>query len=327
MKSFTTNGNQKQERNNQVSFVRSHLILLESRKKWGILYSLATVSGLFFIPGVLEMMWSGASVLTIFQKVIPLPAISFLITVGMYVLNDLVDADLDRANGKKRPISSGLVSKKQTLVFIILTNSLALLLSIITLNPVSILIVSLMLVLGISYSDPKVALMKRFVTKTIAISIYYALCALLGVTSSYSLDLAIGNPVILVNSLLMLSIMIFISSTLNDLGDVEGDRGAGRRTIPIVIGGDNTIKLSMILAICMLPITWTLYTLTVATGNHGSIIAPASTSLFALLVASKMSNMRKGLHDMESMRRHHKRLFPLHLILQSNLVVGALIML
>jgi geranylgeranylglycerol-phosphate geranylgeranyltransferase len=327
MMSFTTSGDQKQERSNQVSFIRSQLVLLESRKKWGILYSLATVSGLFFMPGVLGIMWSGADILTIFQKVMPLPAISFLITVGMFVLNDLVDADLDRANGKKRPIPSGLVSKRQTWAFITLTNGLALLLSIITFSPISIMIVAFMLVLGILYSAPRIALMKRFVTKTVTIAIYYSLCAMLGITSIYGLDLAIDNPVILIHSLSMLSIMIFISSTLNDLGDVEGDRAAGRRTIPIVIGKDNTIKLSMILAICMVPVTWALYALTMVTGNHGSILTPASTSLFALVVAFKMSKMRKGLHDMESMRRHHKKLFPLNIILQSNLVIGGLIML
>ena len=325
--SFTTNGNQKKERIGHTSFVRSQLVLLESRKKWGILYSLATVSGLFFMPGVLGTMCLGTDILAIFQKVMPLPAISFLVTVGMFVLNDLADADLDRANGKKRPIPSGLVSKRQTWTFIMLTNGLALLLSIMTLNPISILIVGLMLLLGILYSAPRIALMKRFVIKTITIAIYYSLCALLGITSIYSLDLAIGNPIILIHSLSMLSIMIFISSTLNDLGDVEGDRAAGRRTIPIVIGKGNTIKLSMVLAICMLPVTWGLYVLAMAAGNNGSLVTPVLTSLFALVVTSKMSNMRKGLHDMESMRRHHKKLFPLNVVLQSNLVVGGLIML
>jgi 4-hydroxybenzoate polyprenyltransferase len=137
----------------------------------------------------------------------------------------------------------------------------------------------------------------------------------------------LDNPAILAHSLSMLSIMIFISSTLNDLGDVEGDRAAGRRTIPIVIGKGNTIKLSMILAICMLPTSWALYALAMTTGNNGSLVTPALTSLFALVITLRMSNMRKGLHDMESMRRHHKKLFPLNLILQSNLVIGGLIML
>ncbi|MGI0047938.1 MAG: UbiA family prenyltransferase, partial [Nitrososphaera sp.] len=131
----------------------------------------------------------------------------------------------------------------------------------------------------------------------------------------------------LVHGLSMLAIMIFISSTLNDLGDVSGDKAAGRRTVPIVIGEDNTIKLSMILALCMLPVTWALYGLALAAGDHGSIATAALTSLFALIVASKMAKMRQGLHDMESMRRHHKKLFPLNLVLQSSLVAGGLFVL
>lgn len=322
---FTANGKQKQEsRTNQASFVSSQWILLQSRKKWGILYSLATVSGLFFIPGALGAMGSEVGILTILQKAMPLPAISFLITVGMFVLNDLVDSDLDRANGKKRPIPSGQVSKRQTWTFIVSTNGAALLLAVFTFNPVSVLIVALMLAIGVMYSAPKIALMKRFVLKTVTIAIYYCLCALLGATS-YGVDLVANNPVVLAHALSMLAIMIFISSTLNDLGDVQGDRAAGRRTVPIVIGKESTIKLSMILAASMLPATWALFALAGFLGDHGSIITAATTSIFALAVASKMAAMRKGLHDMESMRRHHKKLFPLNLVLQSNLVAGGAI--
>jgi geranylgeranylglycerol-phosphate geranylgeranyltransferase len=325
MMSFTSNGNQQEVRSKQTSFAKSQWVLFQSRKKWGILYSLATVTGLFFMPGVLNAVGSEAGMLAIFLKALPLPAISFLITVGMFVLNDLVDADLDRANGKNRPIPSGLVSKRQAGIFIISTNVVALLLSVITFNPISILTVALMLAIGIMYSAPKIALMKRFVAKTVTIAIYYCLCAMLGITS-YGLDLVLDNPVILIHTLSMLAIMIFISSTLNDLGDVDGDRAAGRRTVPIVIGKDNTIKLSMILAICMLPVTWTLYGLA-AEGDHGIIVTAVLSSLFAVIVASKMAAMRRGLQDMKSMRKHHKKLFPLNLVLQLNLVVGGLVLL
>jgi geranylgeranylglycerol-phosphate geranylgeranyltransferase len=292
-----------------------------------MLYSFATVAGLLFIPGVLSAIWSETEILNIVQKAILLPLISLLLTVGMYILNDLVDADLDKANGKKRPISSGLVSKRQAWIFIVSTNGMALLLSVITLNPISILFVLLMLAIGIMYSAPRIALMNRFVIKTVTIATYYCLCALLGVASNYGLDLAIENPATLIHSLLMLAIMIFISSTLNDLGDVDGDKAAGRRTVPIVIGKASTIRLAILLAACMIPLTWSMYLLTLVLGAHGSIITAVLTSLFAFYVTSRMAMMRKGLHDMESMRKHHKKLFPLHMILQSNLVIGGIILL
>ena len=36
-----------------------------------------------------------------------------------------------------------------------------------------------------------------------------------------------------------LALMVFVTSPLNDLGDIEGDKASGRRTIPIVIGRDH----------------------------------------------------------------------------------------
>jgi geranylgeranylglycerol-phosphate geranylgeranyltransferase len=288
---------------------------------------MATVTGLFFIPGMLGVISTEADILLIVQKTLPLPVISFLITVGMYILNDLLDADLDRANGKKRPIPSGLVSKRQAWTFIIATNATALILSIITFNPTAGLIVSAMLIIGIMYSAPKIALMKRFLIKTITIAIYYCLCALLGATS-YGTDMVMNNPVILAHGLSMLAIMIFISSTLNDLGDVAGDRAAGRRTVPIVIGEGNTIKLCMILAISMLPLTWLFYGLATAVADdRGNLIMAITASLFSVLLASKMAAMGKSQQDMESMRRHHKKLFPLNLVLQSNVAMGGVIVL
>jgi geranylgeranylglycerol-phosphate geranylgeranyltransferase len=328
MISFTTNGNRKQEVKDQsregTSFVKSQLLLFQSRSKWGMLYSLATATGLFFVPGVLRAMMSESSFWMVLQNTMLLPLISLLVTVGMFVLNDLVDADLDKVNGKKRPIPSGMVSKRRAWTFILSTNGMALLLSIVTFNLISILIVSLMLVIGISYSAPKIALMKRFVVKTVTIAVYYCLCSLLGMTSIYGLGLVTNNPFTLIHSLSMLAIMIFISSTLNDLGDVDGDRAADRRTVPIVIGKGNTIKLSMVLAAAMLPITWALYSLALLAGDRGSMVTGLLTSVFALFVASKMAAMRRGLLDTESMRRHHKKLFPLNIVLQSSLVVAGL---
>jgi geranylgeranylglycerol-phosphate geranylgeranyltransferase len=273
----------------QVSFARSQLILFQSRKKWGALYSLATVAGLFCMPGMLSAIGAETDLLAFLQRAVPLPLISLLVAVGMYILNDLVDADLDRTNGKKRPIPSGLVSKRQAWGFILLTNGIAVALALITFNTVTMIIVAPMLTIGIMYSAPKIALMNRFVVKTLSISVFYMLCALLGITSVYGGDLAYGNLIVPIHAMAMLGIMIFISSTLNDLGDVDGDRAAGRRTIPIVLGGKNTIKMMMGLA-------------------------------------ASMANMKRGLEsaNMEYMRKQHKKLFPLHMVLQASTAIGAL---
>jgi geranylgeranylglycerol-phosphate geranylgeranyltransferase len=310
-----------QEKETAASFLRSQLVLFQSRKKWGILYSLATVAGLFCVAGMMGAMTIETEMPKLMQKIIPLPLVSLLIATGMYVLNDLVDADLDKANGKKRPIPSGQVSKKQAWSFILWTNLLAVALSIATLNTTSTLLVIPMLVIGILYSAPRIALADRFVIKTISIALFYMLCALLGITSAYGLDLAASNPIVPLHAMFMLGITIFISSVFNDLGDVEGDSAAGRRTIPIVIGRINTVKMAMILACGMAATSWIIY----ATGGI-SLITVILTSNFAALVTVRMTKTLKGLDDMEFMRKQHKKMFPLHMVLQSSLVIGTVLL-
>ena len=281
---------------------------------------MATLAGLFCVSGMINVIAQAES-LIIIQKIVPLPIISLLISIGMYTLNDLVDADLDKLNGKKRPIPSGLVSRSQAWGFIVWTNGLAILLSIITLNIISMILVVPMLIIGILYSTPKIALSDRFVIKTLSIAIFYILCAILGFTSTYGLNVAIANPGGLTYVAIMLGTMIFISSVFNDLGDVSGDRAAGRHTIPITIGQTKTIKMSMVLSTAMAIASGTVYLL----GGIGLATA-LLVCLFSSFVTTKMAKTVKGFNDAEFMRKQHKKLFPLHLVLQSCLVAGTLLL-
>lgn len=305
--------------------MRSQLVLFQSRKKFAFLYCLATVTGLFCLPGVLDALASPSpNFLAIMQLTVPLPMASLLVTAGTYVMNDLVDADLDRVNGKKRPIPSGLVSKRQAWTFVALAFGAALLLTLATFSPISMIIVTLMLGISVTYSLPPVVLMKRFIVKTSSIAFFYILCALLGMTSAFNLDLAMDNPALITSVLLTLALMVFISSTLNDMGDVDGDRAAGRRTIPIVVGKENTIKLTMILAVGVLAITWGFYIPALIAG-HSSPVTAATTTAIASIVLMTLGRLRKGFQNAEIMRSQHKKLFPLQMIIHPSLITGVAI--
>lgn len=307
----------------QVSFVRSQLILFQSRKKFGLLYSLATVAGLFCIPGVFGVMGAETSLLSYVQQVVPLPLISLLVATGMYILNDLVDVELDRANGKKRPIPSGLVSKNQAWSFIILTNASAIALAVVTFNPVSMALIEPMLAIGIMYSAPKIALMNRFVIKNASIAVFYMMCVLLGMTSFYGAGMVKDNPMIAIHAMSTFGIMIFVGSIVNDLGDIKGDKAEGRRTIPIVMGGENTVKMLMVLLIGMSAVSWTIYALV----DGASISTSVAISVITFLALFRMTKMKEGLatRDADYMRKQHKKWFPLHMVMQSSFVIGALL--
>ena len=308
-----------------IPFVKSQIVLLQSRKKFAFLYCLATITGLFCLPGVFGALSSPSpNLLAIVQMTLPLPLASLLITAGTYIMNDLVDADLDRANGKKRPIPSGQVSKRQAWTFVTLAFGAAMLLTTVTFNPLSLVIVSLMLVIGATYSLPPIALMKRFIVKTASIAVFYILCALLGMTSAFNFDLMRDSPLLVGSVLLTLALMVFISSTLNDMGDVDGDKAAGRRTIPIVIGSESTIKLTMMLASGVLGVTWTFFGISLIT-DQSSPVTAVTTTIIASVVLMTLARMRKTLQDAELMRSQHKKLFPLQMTVHPSLITGVVI--
>jgi geranylgeranylglycerol-phosphate geranylgeranyltransferase len=323
-----------EERNRTLAF--SQLVLLQSRRRWGIMYTLATVSG-FFVPigGFFTSIedHGGNSLLMIALKSASLFVATFLIITGMYVLNDLVDADLDRSSGKKRPISSGEVSKAQARIFVITTNTAGIIFALITFNLSNIIIALIIIGIGLMYSAPKICLKDRFVIKTVAIAATSMLCLMLGgsyafnnsmIHHDYNYNIGALNSSILVctYAALMSGSIIFITSLLNDLGDVEGDRAFGRRTIPVVIGKKNTVMLAIIIAAIMIFISWVSFYLL---PNKIGLINPILVSLVTSIAAIKMAKILKHLHDDNFIRQQHKKSMQWHLMLQSALIVGALL--
>src|SRR5918996_5513154 len=173
-----------------VSLLRSQIVLFNSRKKWGLLFALATISGMFCLPSVINQLQNGMmgafDAWTALLINLALPLSTLLIITGMYILNDLFDADLDRINGKtNRPIPSGRVSKRQAVVFVISMNVIGLSVPIFSDNTLGIMLASTIALIGIMYSLPKISLKDKFVIKTCAIAVAMACSLLLG-ASMYS---------------------------------------------------------------------------------------------------------------------------------------------
>jgi geranylgeranylglycerol-phosphate geranylgeranyltransferase len=329
------------EHGNRASFALSQLLLLKSRKKWGIMYMLATVSGLLLpIGGVFSSIEDHpvSSFISILPLYLPLLAATFLIITGMYVLNDLVDADLDKSSGKKRPIPSGQVTKAQALIFVIMSNAIGIILAIITFNLPSIIFALTIIGIGLMYSAPKICLKDRFLLKTVSIAAASMLCLMLGSSYAFNNSYAVihhdynfyynivgafNSPILVcAYAALMSGSIIFITSLLNDLGDVQGDRAFGRRTIPVVIGKKNTVIVTIIIGAAMIIISWIAFYL--LPSNIG-LVSPILVSLVGSLAITKMANLLKHLNDYEFIRKQHKKSISWHLILQSALVVGALL--
>ena len=288
--------------------------------------------------------------MTIFVLNMLLPISTLLIITGMYVLNDLFDADLDRINGKTdRPIPSGKVSKRQALVFVVLMNFIGLAVPILANNLAGVLLASIIALIGILYSLPKISLKDKFIIKTCAIAIAMACSLLLGASvylhsdnMVYKLYWGTGGHVesqILypIFSGLILALMVFVTSPLNDLGDIKGDKEAGRRTIPIVLGRKNTIRLSLFITFGIAFSSWVLYA-TLLSSDVGDLIGlidgisfsaialPILVSGTCLLIIIHLLHVAGRIEDQNFIRRSvSKKSMPLHLLLQLSLVIGCLL--
>lgn len=307
-----------------LALVRSQLTLFNYRKRWGMIYALATLAGMFTIPGTFASFTNSPQILSqTMASLITLPLSSLFIIIGMYVFNDLIDSDLDKANGKKRPIPSGEVSKLQAWIFIIGTNSLGVALSLVTSNVFSLLISLSLVSIGIMYSAPRIAFKDKFLVKTISIAVAMMLCISLGSSSYWNLNSANGSyfnslGIQILYPAIMLAIMVFITSPFNDVADVIGDKRAGRKTIPIVIGSENTVKLAITLAGTMIAISWILYFV-----SNTGWMNPLLVNLVSILTIYNMSKTLKNLSNKEYVRKQHKKSMPLHLLLQLALAIGA----
>jgi len=121
----------------------------------------------------------------------------------------------------------------------------------------------------------------------------------------------------------MSAIMIFVGSTINDLGDIKGDKASGRRTIPIVLGGKNSVKMLIILLATMPIISWLLYSSFAEQGSIHSMITPIAVTVVSTLAILRMANIHRVFDDMKLMREQHKKWFPLYMALQLGMVIGS----
>ena len=163
---------------------------------------------------------------------------SFFVTLSIYTLNKVTDREEDKINAPER---SKIANSPITLPVAIFAYAAALIIGGIE-KLVFILILLIPLLSGIFYSIKifSIRLKDIFLMKNLIIA-----------TSCTAVAIA---PFFYSNDILVLFLVsyfffvkIFINTIIFDLRDVEGDRKANVRTIPVVVGVKNTRKILLLL--------------------------------------------------------------------------------
>ena len=246
--------------------------------------------------------------------IIPLvlaPLSTFLIALGVYILNDLFDSSVDEIN---RPELKAILrpQRRDTFGLVVGLMSAGILIGY-ALGHLTLLISIAEVSVGALYSIRPFSLKDRFIVKTVSIGGGGVLANFFGGAAGGIID-----PSLVFCSVMFLT-FIFVTSPLNDLADYPGDLEGRRKTIPIVIGPENTIRLAMILSV--VPFIAAVVFFQYVQLNMFSIIILFAVSVRALQLIWPMRNSNG---DLTVVKKNHRKMIVLHFILQGAIGLGVL---
>jgi geranylgeranylglycerol-phosphate geranylgeranyltransferase len=278
--------------------------LARSRLSRASVYTAATISGVLVSS-------SGHPKISV---LILAPVATFLVFLSMYVLNDLFDYEADKINAPDRPIASQRVSRREAFAFVLLLDSSGLGLAFLF-GWFSFAMLSVATFLGIFYSMRPFHFKDRFIVKTLTIGASGMAASVFGGEASGVINAT------LIFSAAMFLVFLFATSPINDLADSAGDKAQKRRTIPLVIGPQRTVELSI--AASITPLIGALVLFPFLRMSYLSIVLLTLLAARALQLLVPLLNHGS---DARVVRKNHKQMVLLHFVLQGALACGTLVL-
>jgi|FaiFalDrversion3_1042247.scaffolds.fasta_scaffold07137_1 4-hydroxybenzoate polyprenyltransferase len=184
--------------------------------------------------------------LTDVRTLLLLGSFFLLATAFLNSYNNLMDARADALTKDRFPIPLGLVTLREGLLFsIILFIAAAIIaLPLYNINNLSGYVAYINLFLAFLYSAPKIRL-KRFPFVKGSILVAHTL-----LIPFFMANLILGhNPTERLTLVIPLFLIGIGTHTIQDIGDIQGDKVMGDKTIPIILGVKNSVALSLLMVV------------------------------------------------------------------------------
>jgi geranylgeranylglycerol-phosphate geranylgeranyltransferase len=250
---------------------------------------------------------------------------SYFLGLATYVYNDLTDIDLDRINRKEQSIITQNLSKPRLIILIIFLFGISASISFVV-GLYAFIITLMFMGLGVLYSHPRISLKSKFPLKTIVTATGAGLLSLLGGAAAMGdgsnnvhLGLGVHMPVSTIYLAFFFSIFYFIQSPIGDIADIDGDRAAGRRTFPLVIGMNGTTAIMLSVPFIMLATNALCYNI-VHINVHGTIAIVGT----CLLVVGFIGWISNRLHDPLLIKSKRNNVRYLNILMQVSLLIALL---
>ena len=182
-----------------------------------------------------------------------------LITLSVYLYNDITDVNVDKLNSIKgdRPLPTGKASQKDALVIVYLSGLLGIVI-LLSVNVYSFLFGLMYFFLFNVYSYPKIRLKRRFLFKESIIALGIPLTSLIGIYAvSHSFVVHAFFASILFAIFTYMAQPVFTDST-----DVEEDIVAGVKSLATVLSWKKRVQLLVtgwLAVIALIPLTYSMF--------------------------------------------------------------------
>jgi len=177
-------------------------------------------------------------------KLILAGAVGFIITAAGNSINDYYDIDIDKINRPDRPLPSGVLIRKNVLVFFIFLSIIAITLSLlINIYSFEISIISIILLLLYSYRLKRMPLIGNLIV------------ALLTALAFIFSGVVVGNVALAIIPAAFAFLINLIREVIKDMEDTEGDILLGIRTFPIRFGNKAARYLVIVVTIILVLFT------------------------------------------------------------------------
>ena len=113
------------------------------------------------------------------------------------------------------------------------------------------------------------------------------------------------------------SIFYFIQSPMGDIADIKGDRAAGRKTFPLVLGMNRTLAVMLSVPFIMLTMNGLCYNL-VHISVHGTVAIVGT----CLLVVGFIGRISNRLHDPLLIKSKRNNVRYLNILMQISLLIA-----
>lgn|SRR5487761_206324 len=237
-------------------------------------------------------------------------ASGYMLTLGIYVLNALMDIEEDRINSPSRPLASGLVSVGDAkMVFFTCVSSAIVISYFISFATVALFAISLFL--GMAYSMPRIQAKKRFPSKLVVTACGAVLVCFTGGVVAQDLNSTIFFAAV------AFALFALVTLLLGDIADMKGDLALHVKSLPVIIGARRAIVFVMALPLILSALGLLLFRFT-----SFNPLFPILLIALSCYSSFTITSLLRDYDDPKTCRMIKSRMRIMHFVLQLTFILG-----